>query len=209
MAVVGDGPEERDRYRLDAAVHELSDRALGFRFVQLRQHLPFEINALVDLGDKPLGNEGFRLGEGRHMVGLGLGQSGHHAAAHHQDGVAEPGRGDEAGARAAARDQRVIADGAGVVEEPRGTQQPALVGHAEVARRIPHRVEHAQGEVVRRRGSLAQGHGPLAAHRDAISEGTPDVDADDVGVAHARVPAAESATKGAPAAVGTLRRGIL
>ena len=175
MAVVGDGPQERDRHRLDAAFHELFDGALGFRLVQVHERIALEIHAFVDLGNEGLGNEGLRLREGGHVVCFGLRQPGHHAAAHHQDGVAEPGCGYETGARAGARDQRIIADGAGVVEEPRGAQQVALVGHAEVSRRVPHRVEHAHGEVLRRRGRLAQGHVPLAAHRDAIGEGAADV----------------------------------
>ena len=101
--------------------------------------------------------------------------------------IAEPFGGDQSRLCTRAGDERVIADRASVIKEPRGAKYSPLIGHPQVLRSASDRVDNTQGEVLGRGGGFAEGHRPVVAHYHAVGEGASNVHTYNEGVIHAQL----------------------
>ena len=128
----------------------------------------------------PRGTKGSGLCSHAKPAGLRFGKPVGHLAPHHQQGIGEASGSDEAGPGARARDQGVLADGAGVKEERGLPEKLILVAEADVPGRVPDGVGGAGGEVRRRGKRFPDHHLALVVDHDAIGEGAADVDSDDI-----------------------------
>jgi hypothetical protein len=114
------------------------------------------------------------------MGGFGGSQPLGDQAAHHQNGVGETLRGHERGLRARARNERVVADGAGVEKKSRRPDEVFLVAQPDVAGRVAHRVDGADGKIIGRRQSLSQRNRTVFVDGYAVGKSAPDVDSQNV-----------------------------
>ena len=138
------------------------------------------VDALRDLFDEAPPHKGLRFAHRGKVCRFFVGKPVGNAAPHHEQGVGESLGGNQAGLRAGAGDERVLADGAGVKEKSGGTKNFIGAGQAEVPRRVGDRVDRALGEIIRRRKRFADGDFAALAQDDAVGKSSADVDADDV-----------------------------
>ena len=84
-------------------------------------------------------------------------------------------------------DERIVADGAGVEEQPGGREKLGFIRQPKALGGVPHRVQRADGVVLRSGEGLAHGHGSGRIHGDTVGESAADVHADHVstsGITH-------------------------
>jgi hypothetical protein len=142
--VVGieEAEHESDGQRLDPLRPERGDQRIDLEIRQRRDHGPVGADALGDLIAVPARNEGGgRILEQVVKIGPGGAPQLQH--------VAEPARGDEGGARAAALEDGVGDDRGGVRQQGDLRRRDRMAVHGDAQRR-----QHALGQVARRRRHL-------------------------------------------------------
>jgi hypothetical protein len=180
VGVVDEGPQERDRDRLDPLGDEAVDRGDRLVLTQLDDHVAVDVDALGHAADELARHDRHRLLQPRgvHEIALGEARALRVDLADDDRVLVAPG-GDEAGLRAGAREDGVRGDRRAVHEQVRALQQlrpcePEPLGVDGDG------AEHAVGE--RAMGRERLGH--VAAARlvddDAVGERAADVHADSV-----------------------------
>src|SRR5579864_5486217 len=173
-------PEEADGDRLDALGDEPLDRSTGLRLVQGHHHLAEAIDSLGDTRDQPFRHD--RVG----LLALGEMHDLAHVAPtdaarspHDVDDVAMPLGGDEAELGAALLHDGIGAD-RGPVRKYGDVAVELLRSDAQLRRRRADRIDHALGEIARRRGRLRRGDGAAVVDHHAIRESAADIDANKI-----------------------------
>lgn len=111
---------------------------------------------------------------------MGLSQAVGDSDAHHQQGIGKAFGCAQTGFSAGLRDERVLADGAGMEEKSRGTKNFLVAGQAQVPRCIRDRVDGALGKIIRCRKRFADADFAALGQDDAVGKSSADIDADDV-----------------------------
>jgi hypothetical protein len=180
VRVVDEGPQQRDGDRLDVLGQELVDGRGDVALVERHEHLALAVDALGDAPDEPARDDRLGLAQpgGAHEVALG--QAGHlREDLADEDRVLVAAGGDEASARAGARDHRVGRLRRAVDEQVGATQQlrslqVALLGVQS------HRLQHAVLQRPGRREGLGHGAPAVLVGDDAVGERAADVHRDAV-----------------------------
>ena len=155
VAVVGDGPQERDGHRGHALGNQPVHDGRRLVEVQLHHHRALVVDTLLHLPYQPPRHQRVGFGQGEKVGGLRLGEPFGHPPSHHVDAVGEALGSDEPGPGSRAGEQRIVPHRAAVEEQLGGVQQILFAGHAQMLRGIAYRVEDALGKVVRRGQRLA------------------------------------------------------
>ena len=148
--------------------------------VEPHQNSPLVVHPFVHLLDQRARHHGLGLVEDGQVEDLGLRDAVGETSAHDLKGVGEPLGGDQPGHGPGARDQCIVADGAGVEEQPGGGEKLGLVRQPQALGGLPHRVQCADGVVLGGGEGFAHGDRSVGVHGNAVRKGAADVDADPV-----------------------------